>query len=67
MRCYCGNYSFDGTTLVTRVDAASEPGRLGGDQIRRIRFDGGRLVLMPPPRPWRGITQHRELFFERVG
>ena len=50
---YCGNYSCDGITLVTRVDAASEPSRLGGDQIRRIRFEGDRLVLMPPPRPWR--------------
>jgi hypothetical protein len=64
---YCGSYSFDGTTLVTRVDAASDHGRLGGDQIRRIRFDGDRLVLMPPPRPWRGIMQHREMFFERIG
>jgi hypothetical protein len=63
---YCGNYSCDGTTLVTRVDAASEPSRLGGDQIRRIRFEGDRLILMPPPRPWRGVMQHREMFFERI-
>jgi hypothetical protein len=64
---YCGNYSFDGTTLVTRVDAASDRSRLGGDQVRRIRFDGDRLVLMPPPRPRRGVLQHREMFFERIG
>jgi hypothetical protein len=64
---YCGTYSCDGTTLVTRVDAASDLSRLGGDQVRRIRFDGDRLVLMPPPRPWRGIMQHREMFFERIG
>jgi Lipocalin-like domain len=63
---YCGNYTFDGTTLVTRVDAASDRSRLGGDQIRRVRFDGERLVLMPPPRPWRGVMQHREMFFERI-
>jgi hypothetical protein len=24
-------------------------------------------VLMPPPRPWQGVTQHRELFWEKVG
>ena len=64
---YCGNYTFDGATLVTRVDAASDPARIGSDQVRRVRFDGDRLVLMPPPRPWRGVTQHRELFWERVG
>jgi hypothetical protein len=63
---YCGNYTFDGTTLVTRVDAAADRSRLGGDQVRRVRFDGDRLVLMPPPRPWRGVMQHREMFFERI-
>ena len=34
---YCGNYTFDGTMLVTRVDAASDRSRLGGDQIRRCQ------------------------------
>jgi hypothetical protein len=63
---YCGNYTFDGTTLITRVDAAADRSRLGGDQVRRVRFDGDRLVLMPPPRPWRGVMQHREMFFERI-
>jgi hypothetical protein len=64
---YCGAYTFDGATLVTRVDAASDPDRIGTDQLRRVRFDAQRLVLMPPPRPWRGVTQHRELFWERNG
>jgi hypothetical protein len=63
---YCGNYTFDGTTLVTQVDGASDAGRINGDQIRRTRFEGDRLVLMPPPRLWRGIMQHREMFFERI-
>jgi hypothetical protein len=64
---YCGAFTFDGTTLVTRVDASSDPARIGTDQVRRVRFDADRLVLMPPPRPWRGVMQHRELFWERVG
>jgi hypothetical protein len=64
---YCGNYTFDGTTLVTRVDASSDPSRVGGDQVRNARFEDGRLVLMPPPRSWQGETQHREMFFERIG
>jgi hypothetical protein len=63
---YCGHYTFDGTTLVTRVDAASDRSRLGSDQLRRVRFEGDRLVLMPPPRLWRGVMQHREMFFERI-
>lgn len=63
---YCGNYRFDGTTLVTHVDNSSDPSRVGGDQVRHVRFEGKRLVLMPPPRPWRGQTQHREMFFEWI-
>src|SRR6516165_6280162 len=31
---YCGNYTFDGEKLVTRVDAASDLSRNGGDQVR---------------------------------
>src|SRR5262249_16315081 len=63
---YCGTCTFDGATLVTRVDAASDPARLGSDQIRKVRFEGNRVVLVPPPRPWRGMTQHRELVWEKV-
>jgi hypothetical protein len=63
---YCGNYTFDGEILVTRVDAASDHRRLGGDEVRRVPFDGDRLVLLPPPLPWRGTTQHRELVWERI-
>jgi len=37
------------------------------DQVRRVRFEGNQLVLMPPPRPWQGVTQHRELLWEKVG
>ena len=41
---YAGNYTFDGTTLSTRVDASSDAGRIGGDQVRTVRFDNGRMV-----------------------
>ena len=46
---YCGNYSFDGTRLITRVDAASDPGRIGSDQVRGVRFEGDQMILSPPP------------------
>lgn len=63
---YCGNYTFDGRTLVTRVDAASDPNRMGSEQVRHVRFDGAHLILNPPPRPWRGGVQHHELVWERI-
>ena len=64
---YAGNYTFDGTTLSTRVDASSDATRIGGDQIRNVRFENGGMVLAPPRRLYAGLMQHQELFWERVG
>jgi hypothetical protein len=62
---YCGNYTFDGARLVTRVDAASDPSRIGSDQVRGVRFEDGRMILPPPPRRAGGSEEHRELTWER--
>ena len=64
---YAGNYTFDGTTLSTRVDASSDPTRIGGDQVRHVRFENGGIVLAPPRRLYMGAMQHHELFWERIG
>ena len=64
---YAGNYTFDGATLSTRVDASSDPGRVGGDQVRHVRFEKGGMVLAPPRRLYMGVMQEQELFWERVG
>jgi hypothetical protein len=63
---YCGNYTFDGARLVTRVDAASDPSRIGSDQVRGVRFEGERVVLTPPPRQSGGKEEYRELTWERI-
>ena len=63
---YCGNYSFDGTRLVTRVDAASEPSRIGSDQVRGVRFEGERMILSPPPRQTDAGAQFRELAWDKI-
>jgi hypothetical protein len=63
---YAGNYRFDGRTLVTQVDASSETSRVGGEQVRQVRFEGARLLLNPPRRLWAGLMQHHELAWERV-
>ena len=63
---YAGNYTFDGTTLSTRVDASSDASRIGGDQVRRVRFEDGGMVLAPPRRLYAGVMQHQELYWERV-
>ncbi len=63
---YCGTYAFDGARLVTRVDAASDPSRIGGDQVRGVRFDGERMILTPPPRQTGGNEEYREIVWERI-
>ena len=63
---YCGNYVFDGARLVTQVDAASDPARLGSEQVRDVRFEGERMIMRPPPRPLGRDMQHRELYWERI-
>ena len=63
---YCGNYSFDGSRLVTRVDAASDPARIGSDQVREVSFDGDRMILRPPPRQTGAGEEYRELTWERI-
>ena len=63
---YCGNYTFDGSRLVTRVDAASDPARIGTDQVRDVRFEGQHMILRPPPRPGAGGPEQREITWERI-
>jgi len=63
---YCGNYTFDGSTLTTTVDANSDPARFAVPQVRKVRFDGDRMVLVPPDRETNGLKIHRELIWERI-
>ena len=63
---YTGDYSFDGTTLTTNVDAAPNPALVGTAQVRGVRFEGERMVLKPPPREIGGVLHHRELTWERI-
>jgi hypothetical protein len=63
---YCGNYRFEGSRLTTRVDAASDPERLGTDQGRDVRFEGSLMVLRPPLRSGATGMEERELYWERI-
>jgi hypothetical protein len=63
---YTGLYTFDGKTLITRVDAASDPARIGTDQVRGVRFEDGLMVLSPPLRPYDGAPEQRELYWEKI-
>lgn len=63
---YCGNYTFDGSTLTTIVDANSDPARFTAPQVRKVRFEGDRMVLVPPEVEVNGVKVTRELAWERI-
>lgn len=64
---YTGPWSFDGTVLGTRVDAALPPEAIGTNQARRVRRAGEHIMLSPPPRLVDGVMQQLELEWEKVG
>jgi hypothetical protein len=63
---YGGTYTFDGATLATLVDVASDPKRIGGTQTRRVVISGDTMVLHPPMRAYGGALERRELVWQRV-
>jgi len=63
---YCGNYTFDGSTLTTVVDANCDPVRFTAPQVRKVRFEDERMVLTPPASEIAGVKVTRELTWERI-
>ena len=63
---YTGMYTFDGMTLITKVDGASDPSRIGSEQVRGVRFEDDLMVLRPPLRPYGGAAEQRELYWEKI-
>jgi hypothetical protein len=63
---YTGTYTYDGKQLVTTVDAAPVADRVGTKQPRGVRFENGLMILIPPPRVVDGVTEHREITWQKV-
>ena len=64
---YMGQYTIVDDTLTTRVDGSVDSDRIGSDQVRKLRYENDRLFLRPPSRPNYGVTEHRELEWQRIG
>ena len=65
--CYAGAYTFDGKTLVTTVDAASDPARMGTQQVRDVTFEREQMVLRPPLRSYGGKpAESRTIWWEKL-
>jgi hypothetical protein len=64
---YGGPYTFDGTTLTTTVDMASDAERIGSSQVRTVVVvSDHEILLRPPTRLYDGAVERRELVWERV-
>ena len=65
---YFGSYEVNETrdTVVHHVKGALNPGWVGGDQVRRMRFVGDRLVLSTDVRKGGASITHT-LTWERIG
>ena len=57
---YFGTYDVaaDGRSVVHHVEGALNPAWVGGDQVRRLRFDGERLVLSAEMPKGDGVVTH---------
>ena len=61
---YCGNYRIENGALITTIDAAALPERIGRDEVRKLSWRDDRLVLSPPRR---SDGEQRELIWARCG
>ena len=65
--CYAGAYTLDGNTLKTKVDACSDPERMGTEQQRTVSFDGELMVLEPPLRSYsNNPPERRTLWWKKI-
>jgi hypothetical protein len=65
--CYTGLYTFDGKTLITTVDACSDPERMGTQQIRNVTFEDELMILQPPLRSYGDKpAERRTLWWKKI-
>ncbi len=63
---YCGTFRFEDGQLITRVDATAHDDRMGTDQVRDVRLEGGLMVLRPPMKPYGARVEQRELTWRKI-
>ena len=63
---YCGNFTYDGCQLITKVDAASNLARLNTEQVRDVSFEDDLMLLRPPQSAYRGNLEQRVLVWEQI-
>jgi hypothetical protein len=63
---YAGRYTLKGDKVIHHVEISSIQDWVNTDLIRRIKFEGERIVLATPPSLDGGIIQTFELIWQRL-
>ena len=65
--CYAGAYTFENDTLITKVDACSDPARMGTEQLRSVSFKENFMILQPHLRSY-GYkpAERRTLWWKKI-
>ena len=65
--CYAGAYTIEKETLITTVDACSDPARMGTQQIRTVSFEKDLMILQPPLRSYgNNPPELRTLWWKKI-
>jgi len=59
MNAYTGRFAVNGDTLTTTVEVASQEAWVGGQQVRRFKVEGNRLLITAPPQPSARRSDHK--------
>jgi hypothetical protein len=63
---YAGRYKLSGDQVIHHVEISSIPNYVDKDLVRRVKFEGDRIVLVTPPTRLNGKLQTVELIWQRL-
>ncbi len=63
---YSGRYSLEGDKVIHQIEVSSIQNYVGKKLVRRIQFEGDRIILVTPPTPVNGKIQTFELVWRRM-
>jgi hypothetical protein len=63
---YAGRYTWNGEQITHHIEISSIQNYVNKDLVRRVKFDGNRIILITPPTLVNGKIQTVELIWERL-
>jgi Lipocalin-like domain len=63
---YAGRYTLSGDKVTHHIEISSIQNYVDKDLVRRVGFQGDRIILVTPPTPVNGKIQSVELIWQRV-